>query len=52
VGAAHHRIAAPLLLDSLESVLGEAWTPELEQAWRLAYHLMAEAMLAAYQVEG
>jgi nitric oxide dioxygenase len=40
------RTAGAALLDALAGVLGPAWTPALSEAWRLAYRLTAEAMMA------
>ena len=34
------------LLASLAAALGAAWTAEVEEAWTLAYNLIAEAMMA------
>jgi len=44
VEAAHYRTAGPPLLDALAAALGDRWTPEVAEAWRLAYHLTVEAM--------
>jgi hemoglobin-like flavoprotein len=44
VEAVHYRQAGPPLLDALAAALGDRWTPEVAEAWRLAYHLTAEAM--------
>jgi hemoglobin-like flavoprotein len=44
VTAAHYRMAGPPLLDALAAALGNRWTPEVDDAWRLAYHLTVEAM--------
>jgi hemoglobin-like flavoprotein len=44
VEAAHYRAAGPPLLDALAAALGHRWTPEVAEAWRLAYHLTVEAM--------
>jgi hemoglobin-like flavoprotein len=42
----HVRSAGRALLGALEATLGDRWTDELATAWRLAYRLTAEAMLA------
>jgi hemoglobin-like flavoprotein len=44
--AAHYRLMGETLLSTLAAALGERWTPEVEQAWTLAYNLIAETMLA------
>ena len=41
----HFRLAGFALVDALAVTLGDSWTPELGQAWRLAYRLTAEAMM-------
>ena len=45
VKAAHYRLMGQALMASLGSALGERWTPEVEEAWGLAYNLMAETMM-------
>jgi nitric oxide dioxygenase len=45
VRAAHYRLAAPHLLAALAEASGDHWNPELEEAWRLAYNLVTEAMM-------
>ena len=40
------RTAGAALLDALAAVLDDGWTPALSEAWRLAYRLTAEAMMA------
>jgi nitric oxide dioxygenase len=47
VRAAHYRATGPILLESLGAALGDAWTPAVAEAWRLAYSLTAETMMAA-----
>jgi nitric oxide dioxygenase len=47
VRAAHYRMAEAALLDALAEVLAERWTDEVEQAWRMAYDVTAEAMRIA-----
>jgi hemoglobin-like flavoprotein len=45
--SAHYRTVQGALLAALAAAVGQdAWTPELEEAWRLAYNLIAEAMMA------
>jgi hemoglobin-like flavoprotein len=46
VRASHYRTVGVALLEAIGLALGEAWTGEVEQAWRLAYNLTAEAMMA------
>jgi hemoglobin-like flavoprotein len=46
VRASHYRTVGVALLAALGAALGEAWTGEVEWAWRLAYNLTAEAMMA------
>jgi hemoglobin-like flavoprotein len=45
VAAAHYEVVGRALLDALAGHLGDRWTPEMADAWRLAYNLTAEAML-------
>ena len=42
----HYDIVAAALLDTLDSGLGEVFTPSLREAWTRAYTLLAEAMQA------
>ena len=46
VRAGHYRVMGGALLDALADVHGQRWTPELGEAWALAYNLIAETMLA------
>jgi hemoglobin-like flavoprotein len=46
VRVAHYRIAEGALLGAFGAALGDAWTDDVEQAWRLAYNITAEAMMA------
>ena len=46
VRSRHYALAGPALLAALAGALGAAWTPDVAQAWRLAYHLTAETMMA------
>jgi hemoglobin-like flavoprotein len=45
VRAAHYRLMGAVLLQSLASALGDRWTADVEQAWKLAYNLTAETMM-------
>lgn len=42
----HFRTAGVALLDALAATLGDAWTPAVRDAWRLAYGITAELMMA------
>src|SRR5262249_44280648 len=46
VRAAHYRLMGEVLLEALAAALGAAWTPEVKEAWTMAYALTAETMLA------
>jgi hemoglobin-like flavoprotein len=46
VRAAHYRTMGVALLASLRAARGTAWDAETEEAWALAYNLIAEAMMA------
>jgi nitric oxide dioxygenase len=46
VRSRHYAIAGPALLAALAGALGAAWTPDVAQAWRLAYRLTAETMMS------
>lgn len=43
----HYRTAGIALLDALADALDTSWTSDVERAWRLAYNLTAETMMAA-----
>ena len=43
----HYAVAGPPLLATLAAALGDDWTGEVEQAWRCAYNLIAETMMAS-----
>ena len=45
VKASHYRLMGQALMASLAAALGPRWTPEVEEAWGLAYNLIAETML-------
>jgi hemoglobin-like flavoprotein len=47
VRSRHYVVAEPALLGALAEALGASWSPEVAQAWRLAYRLTAETMMAA-----
>src|SRR3954453_5175770 len=42
----HYRLMGEVLLEALAVAVGPGWTTETEDAWRMAYHLTAETMLA------
>jgi hemoglobin-like flavoprotein len=46
VRAAHYRLMGDALLAALEAALADEWTPEAAEAWRMAYNLTAESMMA------
>jgi hemoglobin-like flavoprotein len=46
VRAGHYRTVGAALMAALAGELGEGWTPAVGEAWRLAYNLTAEAMMA------
>jgi len=45
VTAHHYRHMGVALLGALAAATGEGWTEEVEEAWALAYNLVAETML-------
>ena len=45
VRSAHYRLMGKMLLAAIASALGDRWTPEVEEAWSLAYNLTAETMM-------
>jgi nitric oxide dioxygenase len=47
VRPAHYRTVGTAFLGALGAGLGDAWTDEVAEAWRLAYNLIAEAMMCA-----
>jgi hemoglobin-like flavoprotein len=36
------------LLGALGAALGDEWTPDVEEAWQMAYNLTAETMMEAW----
>jgi hemoglobin-like flavoprotein len=46
VRAPHFRLMRAALLDALEAAIGDGWNDEVAGAWRLAYNLTAEMMMA------
>ncbi|MBU8545819.1 MULTISPECIES: globin family protein [Roseomonadaceae] len=47
VQPAHYDTVGAALLDTLEEGLGEAFTPEVREAWAAAYGLLAQVMITA-----
>jgi len=45
VHAVHYRIMGGALLGALAAEMGDRWTTEAEEAWTLAYNLIAEMMM-------
>ena len=45
VRAVHFRLMGEALIGALSAALGDQWNAEVEQAWRLAYNLIAETMM-------
>ena len=43
----HYALVGDALLQALAAQLGSGWTREVESAWRRAYNLVAEIMIAA-----
>ena len=43
----HYGAAREALIGALADHLGDDWTPDVEGAWRRAYNLVAEMMMAA-----
>lgn len=46
VTPSHYAAAGAALLGALAAALGPAWTPTVEEAWRCAFDLVAEEMMA------
>ena len=49
VRAAHFRLMGEALIGALAAAHGDAWTDEVDEAWRVAYSLTAETMMAGAQ---
>lgn len=47
---AHYGVVGETLIWTLQKGLGEAFTPDVREAWREAYGMLAEAMIAAAQM--
>ena len=45
VQSAHYRLMGEVLLEALAATLGDRWNPEVEEAWEMAYNLVAETMM-------
>jgi hemoglobin-like flavoprotein len=45
VRSAHYRVMGTALLGALAAALGDDWTTDVEEAWTMAYNLVAETML-------
>ena len=45
VKASHYRLMGQALMASLAAALGPRWTPEVDEAWSLAYNLIVETMM-------
>ena len=41
----HYKVMGDALIAALRDAVGEPWTPDVEEAWRLAYNLTAETMM-------
>jgi hemoglobin-like flavoprotein len=48
----HYASVGAALLWTLETGLGEAFTPELREAWAAAYRMLSETMIAAARQAG
>ena len=46
VRAGHFRLMGEALIGALAAALGERWSDDVADAWRLAYNLTAETMMA------
>lgn len=44
----HYEIVSDTLIDVMQELAGEAWTNEIEKAWRSALTVIGEIMLSAY----
>lgn len=45
VKPAHYRVMGEALLGALQDALGDDWTPDVAEAWSMAYNLTAETMM-------
>ena len=45
VRSGHYKVMGDALIAALRDAVGEARTPDVEEAWRLAYNLTAETMM-------
>lgn len=50
--AEHYPLVGAALLAALETVAGDAWSPEVEQAWSDAYAAITEIMLGGAAAAG
>jgi hemoglobin-like flavoprotein len=41
----YYPLVGSVLIDAMAAVAGDAWTPEIEQAWAAAYAVVAGAMI-------
>jgi hemoglobin-like flavoprotein len=48
VVAQHYPLAGEALLNTFANFLGNRWTPEMEEAWKTAYGVIAQTMLKGY----
>ena len=48
VRARHFGVMGDALLGALGAALGDGWTPDVEEAWQMAYNLTAETMMEAW----
>ena len=46
VTLSHYAAVGAALFGALAAALGPAWTPSVEEAWRCAFDLVAEEMMA------
>ena len=46
VRAGDYRLMGSALMETLAAALGDGWTADVEEAWTLAYNLIAETMMA------
>jgi len=47
----HYRLMGQALMASLGAALGDGWTHDVEEAWTMAYNLMAETMITGAMEE-